>query len=683
MNENHKYTNKLINENSPYLLSHAHNPVNWYPWGEEALKIAREQDKPIFLSIGYAACHWCHVMEHESFENEAIADLMNEYFVSIKVDREQRPDLDHIYMSFTTALTGQGGWPMSVFLTPDLKPFFAGTYFPPDDRYGRPGFSKILTEIGLAYREDKEAIVTSADDIFSTVESRLNREFNQLLLSKKMIEKGARGLAQNFDHQHGGFGTAPKFPHSQELALFLRYYKQTGELEYLQSAEKALLEMANGGIYDHLGGGFARYATDQAWQVPHFEKMLYDNGLLVPVYADAYLITGNERYEEIVRETLDFILNELTDQTGGFYSALDADSEGEEGKFYVWDKAEIEQILGDKADLFCQYYNITPQGNFEGKNIPHRDSSSDRIAHESKVEDFTQFIKDAKVKLMEVRDKRIRPLTDDKILTSWNGLALKALARGYQLTGDEKYLTAAIKNANFVKTTMYDNGNLTHSYREGKHSEGQFLEDYAYYISGLIALFEADPSDDKFAWLDFATQLAEKATALFIDDKGKFYLREADQSDLIIRPTEETDGALPAPGSVMIDNLFKLNRLTDNGTFYQQGELALKALSGLIDQYPQGMTAALLALDFYLNDKIELVLIGEKSKRKELADYINNRYLPNALKIFASSGDEKLSILKGRSDNNGSAQAYICVNSACQLPVSDLESLKKQLEEIR
>jgi uncharacterized protein YyaL (SSP411 family) len=517
-NTDHKYTNALINENSPYLLSHAHNPVNWYPWNDEALAKAKAEDKPIFLSIGYSACHWCHVMERESFENEEIARYLNDNFISIKVDREQRPDLDQIYMTFTTAMSGHGGWPMSVFLTPDLKPFFAGTYFPPDDSFGRPGFKRILLEIAKAYREEKETIISSSENIFKTVKERMYQDVkSDATLNKEHIATGAKALMRNFDHTNGGFGTAPKFPHPTELSYFLRYFRQSGEFSFLEAADKALTSMANGGIYDHLGGGFARYSTDEHWLVPHFEKMLYDNTLLVETYSDAFQITGNEYYREVVRGILDFIINEMTDSNGGFYSALDADSEGEEGKFYIWDKSEIEKILNTKdADIFCNYFNITDSGNFEGKNILHLTEESEKIKNDLSEDEFKNNIINSKRKLLEARSMRIRPLTDDKILSSWNGMALSAFCAGYQLTSDKKYLNTAIKNANFINENLWIDGKLIHSYPKERFTSGEFLEDYAFYVKGLLDLYETD-TENNIRWLDFARNLTDRAIELFID----------------------------------------------------------------------------------------------------------------------------------------------------------------------
>ena len=677
-----KFTNKLIDENSPYLLSHAHNPVNWYPWGEEALEKARTEDKPIFLSIGYSACHWCHVMERESFENEQVADVLNKYFISIKVDREQRPDLDQIYMSFTTALTGGGGWPMSVFLTPDLKPFFAGTYFPPEDRYGRPGFMRIIEEIGKAYIEEKETIISSSEDIFSKVTERVLSTAPKTILNRDMIKKSASALISNYDEVYGGFGQAPKFPHAMELSFFMKYYKDSGELSYLNAVEKSLQAMSQGGIYDHLAGGFARYSTDRKWLIPHFEKMLYDNALLVTTYIEAYQLTKKNAYLKVARETLDFILDEMTDKTGGFYSAIDADSEGEEGKFYVWSKKDIDSILGDKSETFCEYYNITDGGNFEGENILNVNNASARVKDKSTLESFDDFLYECRQQLLKVREQRQRPLTDDKILTSWNGLALSALSRGYQVTGETKYLQAARKNALFIKNNLYKDGKLTHAYRKDQYLDGLFLEDYSYFIRGLLDLYETDIYNDNKVWLDFAIELTKNTLNLFIDNDGHFFLRPDDQKDLIIRPKDETDSSIPAPGSIMIYNLIKLNRLTDDQKYLTVAESALKAISGQIERYPGGMTSAVMSLDYYLNDKIEIVIVGSGESRDNMLKEIYRKYLPNRVIAVSETGNESMTLFKGRNEINNGIAIYICRNSECKLPVSNIDDLKKQLHEI-
>ena len=673
------HRNKLAGESSPYLLQHASNPVDWYPWGEEALSKAKAEDKPIFLSIGYSACHWCHVMAHESFENDSIADLMNKYFVSIKVDREQRPDIDEIYMAFTTAMTGRGGWPMSVFLTPELKPFYAGTYFPPEDRYGRPGFPKIITQLGEAYRTRRDEVVGSAEDIFAKHSKSLSSNLPHTELDRKALSKAARQLFSNFDQTYGGFGNRPKFPHATELSLFLRHYKRSGDARYLQAAEKALINMANGGIYDQIGGGFHRYATDQKWLIPHFEKMLYDNALLVPVYADAFLITQNDFYLKVISGTLDYLLREMTDKTGGFYSALDADSEGEEGKFYVWSTKEIKEVLGDKAELFMTYYNVTPDGNFEGHNILNVTSRSERAVSKSDVKDFDRFLRNCKNEMLNARSGRIRPSTDDKILTSWNGLAISAFCRGYQVTHKKKYLKAAIKTASFIRDELFKGNKLTHAYREGVHSQGQFLEDYGFLLRGLIDLYESDNLGNNGRWIEFAEELADNAIVLFTSESGKFYLRPDGQTDLLFRPKEERDGAIPASASFLIGALLKLHRITDKVKYYAAAEKGLKSLSGYIANYPAGYSSALFALDYYFGDKIEIVVVGSGQEFDEMLDIAYSHYLPNSLVAFDNSGKSRLPLFEGRQPDNGEVRAFLCRNSVCLLPASSVEELKSQL----
>jgi len=488
-------------------------------------------------------------------------------------------------------------------------------------------------------------------------------------------------LMRNFDDANGGFGSTPKFPHGIELSFFLRYYKNSKDSTYLKAAEKALMAMAQGGIYDQLGGGFARYATDEKWLIPHFEKMLYDNGLLIPVYVEAYQITGKEEYKKVIIETLDFIMREMTDKTGGFYSALDADSEGEEGKFYVWEKTEIDRILGDDSPTFCEYYNITNRGNFEGKNILNLTPVSHRVRSEFKTGDFEQFINSAKERLMAERDKRIRPLTDDKILTSWNGLALSAFCKGYQITGDKKYLETAIRNAEFVKNELFDDNKLTHAYRKDIHLDGQFLEDYSFYIRGLLDLAQTDHNNtDK--WISFASELASNSIDLFMDDNGTFYLRPSGQSDLILRPKDETDGAIPSAGSLLISSFFKLNRITGEKKFLDAADKGLRGVAAIIEKFPGSMTAALSALDYYLNDKIEIIIVGENSNQSDLVREINNRFIPDLILAVSDNGNSEIPLFEGRASENGEVKAYVCRNSACNLPVSNVEDLKKQLDGI-
>jgi len=676
----HKYTNKLINESSPYLLQHAHNPVNWYPWGEEALAKAKREDKPIFLSIGYSACHWCHVMEKESFENENVAKLLNENYVSIKVDREQRPDLDQIYMAATTAMTGSGGWPMSVFLTPDLKPFYAGTYFPLNDGYGRPGFLSLLGKINEAYRDERANIEQYSNDFVERLQTAYAADSVETPLDVAIVGNAVRGLVGNYDKVNGGFGGAPKFPHPTDLSFLMKAFAGSENGSVLEVVENTLQKMANGGIYDQVGGGFHRYSVDARWLVPHFEKMLYDNAMLSVTYSEAYQLTGNDFYRKVVRGTLDFMLREMLQKNGGLYSALDADSEGEEGKFYVWKKGEIDLMLGERTALFCKYYNITDRGNFEhGNNIPNIDSYSIRAREQSGLSDeqFENMIDDAKKVLFNARSKRIRPFTDDKILTSWNGLAISGLAKGYQITRDEKYREAALKTAMFIRDSLYRDEKLIHSYREGRTSQGLFLEDYAYFTAGLIDLYEIAHD---YSWVELASKLARDAVTYFADENGNFYLAPDDQTDHYMRPKDIGDGALPAAGSVMIQTLLKLTHITGEDYFQKQAEKSLAAVSSNMSGAAYGMTSAVTALNYLLSDKIELVLVGEKDRDKFLEE-IYNRYFPNRIIVVSDRGDEKIDLLEGRG-SNGETVAYVCKNFACLLPAVSPDELKKQLEEL-
>jgi uncharacterized protein YyaL (SSP411 family) len=678
--ENYTFTNRLIDESSPYLLQHAHNPVDWYPWSDEAFDKARREDKPIFLSIGYAACHWCHVMEEESFENEDIAKILNDGFVSVKVDREQRPDLDQIYMAATIAMTGSGGWPMTLFLTPDLKPFFAGTYFPPTDGYGRPGFKRLLTEIANAYATQRQKIEQLTTSLLKSLEETTNSSSTVIDLDNSVVRRAADDLLQGFDKVNGGFGGAPKFPHPSELSFLLKVFGQTRDANILEAIEHSLKSMARGGIYDQLGGGFHRYSTDARWLVPHFEKMLYDNALLAVTYSEAYQVTKNEPYRKIVRETLDFMIREMQHKRGGFYSSLDADSEGEEGRFYVWHKSEISELLGDDSDVYCSYFNITDRGNFEsGTNIPHITSVSDASKAISKLsdEEFVRVIDKNEQILMAERSKRIRPATDDKILTSWNGLAISGMSRGYQITRDNRYRDAALKAATFIRDSLYENGQLVHSYRLGKSSEGVFLEDYAYLTQGFIDLYEVVYD---YQWIEFASQLATDAARLFSNHDGDLFLSPAGQEDHFMRPKDVTDGALPAPGSILIQSLLKLADITGNRAFQKQAEKSLAAVSNTIVRAPSGMTAAVTALGYLDADKIELILVG-KEDRESFLDEVYSSYLPNRVIVVSDSGDEDIALLQGR-QSNGKTVAYVCRNLTCKLPAETPVEFKKQLAEI-
>ncbi len=672
-----KPTNALIDESSPYLLQHAHNPVNWYPWGEEALAKSRREDKPIFLSIGYAACHWCHVMEHESFEDETTAAILNEHFISIKVDREQRPDLDRIYMMATQALTGSGGWPMSVFLTPDLRPFYAGTYFPPEDSHGRPGFKNILTQLVQAYKDERERVDQIAGQVTEALLQNAEANIARAGLDKSQIENVVRHVCDNFDPINGGFGTQPKFPHGSELGFLIKHYATTGDKKTLTVVERSLTKMAHGGIYDQIGGGFHRYSVDARWLVPHFEKMLYDNGILAATYAEAYQVTKNPLYREIASKTLDFILREMTDPTGGFYSSLDADSEEQEGKYYIWTKQEVETILGDKAHLFCKYFNISDIGNFEdGTNILNIDhfSLEARENFEEGLERFDEIIAEGKKMLFDLRQKRVQPGTDDKILVSWNALAISGFCRGFLITGDEKYREAAVKAARFIKNEMYRDGRLLHSYRKGKTSDGEFLEDYAYLIPALIDLYEITYD---FGWIDFASSLAERAVGQFADESGRLYLSPDDQKDHFMRPSEIHDGAIPAAGSVLIQGLIRLSVINGNEKLKKQAEKSLEMLAGHIAQLPYAMVAAAEALFMLFSERLEVVVVGTES-REAFMDEINIFFHHNKIIVVSDSGSENIPLLEGR-ESSGSTVVYVCRNFVCDAPARTLDELRERL----
>jgi len=674
--KNSDAANHLINEISPYLLQHAHNPVDWYPWSKEALSRAEKEDKPIFLSIGYAACHWCHVMERESFENEEIASILNENFISIKVDREERPDLDQIYMSATLSMTGSGGWPMTVFLTPDLKPFFAGTYFPPEDKYGRPGFKGLLTKIATAFRTDREKI-KEYSAVLTEALAKANRSNGKGDLEKSVIGKAAQELIDNYDRTNGGFGGAPKFPHATELSFLLKAHKSEGKAEFLQAVEHTLKSMGRGGIYDQIGGGFHRYSVDARWLVPHFEKMLYDNALLAVTYSETFQITGDDFYKKIATGTLDFILSEMAHDKGGFYSSLDADSEGQEGKFYIWTKSEIDALLADRAEIFCRYFNVTESGNFEkGSNILNIDSSSDSYIklHNHDRKRFEQSIEESRQILFEARAKRTRPGTDDKILTSWNGLAISGLAKEFQITLDEKYRQAALKTAEFIRDALRGDDILHHTYRNGQVSHGPFLEDYAYFINGLIDLYEIAAD---YKWIELALELSKQALQLFSDDDGNLYLSPGNSNEHYIRPRDITDGALPAPGSIFMQALLRLADITGHDALRAEAERLLKAIAGEMASIPRGMISAITALNYLFSDRAEIVLVGKTDRRPFLTE-IYGHYLPNRIIIISESGKEGIPLLEGR-DTDEKMVAYVCRNSTCELPAYTPLELKEQL----
>lgn len=703
----HPYTNRLIHETSPYLLQHAHNPVDWYPWGEEALRKAREEGKPILLSVGYSACHWCHVMEHESFENPEIAALMNQHFVSIKVDREERPDIDNIYMQAVQAMTQQGGWPMTVFLTPDGRPFYGGTYFPPDDRrhgqYVMPGFRRILLSIAQLYAQDREKVEEQAEELAQFLRQRGNVPLRNRGKAQQgrpelaMLAVASQALASDFDAQHGGFGGAPKFPHSMALEFLLRMHRHRskqeleagelpGKVTELEIVERSLQYMANGGIYDQLGGGFHRYSVDAEWLVPHFEKMLYDNALLSRCYLAAYLVTGKEMYRRIVEETLDYVVREMTAPEGGFYSTQDADSEGEEGKFFLWRPEEIERLLpAAHTAIIMRYYDVTARGNFEGKNILHVNSDKEQLAKELtlSIDEVEEILAQGKEQLFKARELRIKPGRDEKILTSWNGLMLRSFAEAARHLGREDYLQVAVNNANFLLRELRQNGRLLRTYKDGRARLKGYLEDYAFLADGLLALYEAsfDPR-----WFSEARGLMDQAIQLFADEEqGGFFDTGSDHEELVSRPKDIMDNATPAGNSVAADVLLRLAALSGEEAYRERAETYVQAIADVMVQHPQFFGQALGALDFALSTASEIAIVGEVNAvdTQALLNTVNTRYLPNSVLACGRPDDEEavraVPLLEDRMMRGGEATAYVCQNFVCQAPVTTVEGLEQAL----
>jgi uncharacterized protein YyaL (SSP411 family) len=686
-----KHTNRLAGETSPYLLQHAHNPVDWYPWGEEAFERARKEDKPVFLSIGYSTCHWCHVMEHESFENEDIARIMNEHFVCIKVDREQRPDVDQIYMNAVVMMTGSGGWPLSVFLTPEGEPFFGGTYFPPKDIYGRPGFGRILLSVAEAWKDKRQDLVNSAGKLTGYLGGP-GRAAGTAKLSPETLTKAFNTFRSTFDAVNGGFGSAPKFPQPTNLSMLLSYWHRTGDAQALQMVEETLDAMAAGGIYDHLGGGFHRYATDARWLVPHFEKMLYDQALLSKVYLQAYQITAKERYARMAREVFDYVLRDMTDPGGGFYSAEDADSEGEEGTFYLWEPGQIADVLGrDRAKLFGARYGVTNKGNFEnGKTILNVTASIEKLAEQFQKDRvaIVDKLSAARAKLFEHREGRIRPHRDDKVITAWNGLMISSLAYGGTVLDEKKYVRAAERSATFILNTLEKNGRLMRYYRRGQVVEKAFLDDYAFLTMGLLDLYEAT-FDAK--WLVEAKKLGEQMAELFADgEEGGFFLAGKDSEKLIARTKPNSDGAVPSGNSIAALALLKLGRLTMSRHFEEQADKVLDAFSAQLEQSPAYSAAMLEALSFSLGPGSEIVVAGSAgaADTQHMLKLARSKFLPNAVVLLHDQGNadtslyELIPFVKGQTPVEGKATAYVCRNYACSEPVNSVGEFEKMLAAI-
>ncbi|MGB5106355.1 MAG: thioredoxin domain-containing protein [Candidatus Zixiibacteriota bacterium] len=687
-----QYTNRLAQETSPYLQQHAHNPVDWYPWGEEALNKARSENKPIFLSIGYSACHWCHVMERESFENDSTAAIMNRQFVNIKVDREERPDLDDIYMSFVQMSTGSGGWPMSVFLTPEGKPFFGGTYFPPEEAFGRPGFPQLLEAVADAWDNDREGILHGADTAVERLKSMLELTPEPAAISPDAIDTAIEQMLQRFDPINGGFSGAPKFPPSYALSTMMRQYYRTQEPRILKAITFTLDKMAQGGIYDQLGGGFHRYSVDAQWLVPHFEKMLYDNALLTVTYCDAYQLTKKPLYKLIATEILDFVLRDMTDATGAFHSAEDADSEGEEGKFYVWTAGEVVAALGEEdAKMFCDYYDVSTGGNFEHqKSILHARIAPEEFASRYSLtpDELQAILSTLKEKLLKVRSTRIRPSKDDKVLTDWNGLMISAFARGYQISAKDKYLLAAQNCASYLKSTLYSKDGLKRVYRAGFVKQHGFITDYAFLLNGLVDLYE---SDFDIAWLEWANYLALEMLEKFSDKQsGGFFMTIADQDDLLVRQKDSYDGAIPSGSSVAAMALLRLGLLLDNREFRSAAEKTIALLAANANKVPMAYMNLLNAADFMLHQPREIAVVGKPNDpaTKELIREIYSTYLPNRViallipaKLEASTAANLIPLLRERAMIDGKPAAYVCENFTCRLPVTSSSALAAQLRQ--
>ena len=641
--------NHLKAETSPYLLQHADNPVDWYPWCDEAFERAKEKDLPVFLSIGYSTSHWCHVMAHESIEDPQIADFLNRNFVSIKVDKEERPDIDSIYMTVCQALTGSGGWPTSIFMTPEQKPFFAGTYFPKTSRYGTIGFGELLHAISGKWRTERQALLQSSEDIVSFLDQQTEEagESDESLLSSayKLYRK-------SYDNKYGGFGEAPKFPTPHNLLFLMTYYEKTGQKEALQMAESTLVQMHRGGLFDHIGYGFSRYSTDRYFLVPHFEKMLYDNALLIMGYSKAYAVTQKEYYRDVAEKTAAYILREMTGPDGGFYSAQDADSEGEEGKYYLFEPDEIVALLGEETgNAFCRYYDIEKKGNFEGKSIPN-------LLGNSQIDGrFEQYLP----QVYEYRKNRYRLHLDDKVLTAWNGLMIAALSYVYRISADKTYLDAAIKAQNFIEQKLCQGETLFVSYREGKISKKGFLDDYAFYIFALIALYEA--TFDK-SYLQKARRFCEKAAADFFDyEQGGFWLYGRENEQLILRPKETYDGAVPSGNSVMAYNLVRLYLITNDDWFGNLAKRQLSFVSGSAQHYPAGYSMFLIALSDALDEPEKVVIVKGNNG---IPDGSPCKIRLGAVIRVLEEPTEEYRLLHDQTTY------YVCRNHSCQPPVNKI-----------
>jgi len=692
-NKNKPKTNRLIKEKSPYLLQHATNPVDWYPWGEEAFEKAKKEDKPIFLSIGYSTCHWCHVMAHESFEDPEVAKLMNETFVNIKVDREERPEIDNIYMTVSQMITGSGGWPLTIIMDADKKPFTAGTYFPKESRFGRIGMLELIPKIKDYWDNNREELRLAAKEVISQLQSMETIPGDEL--KQDMLDEAFREATLLFDEKNGGFRGAPKFPTPHKLMFLLRFWKRTGNKKALMMVEKTLTAMRLGGMYDHIGFGFHRYSTDSLWLLPHFEKMLYDQALLVIAYVEAYQATKKVEFREVAEEILSYVLRDMTSQEGGFFSAEDADSEGEEGTFYVWTNDEILKVLGkEDGNLFLKVYNFEKDGNFKdqasqkktGSNIPHLKKSITELASELKIsnKELIKKLEILRIKLFEKRKTRIHPHKDDKILTDWNGLMIAAFAKAGRILENEDYITASKKALNFIIENLEtESGRLMHRYREGEIVINGMIDDYAFMIWALLELYETTFNVE---YLKKAIQYNDKMIEHFWDkDKGAFFFTPDDGEELIIRKKEIYDGAIPSGNSVAMLNMLRISRITMDLSLEEKAVQMNKLFSTTIEQSLLAFTLFLSALEYAFGPSFEVVIVGnlKKTDTSEMIKALRSEYIPNKVVLFLPSDEEKPEIskvtefVKHKSTKNGKATAYVCINRFCKFPTNDI---KKMLE---
>ncbi len=672
--------NHLASESSPYLLQHVNNPVDWYGWNEVSLKKAKDENKPIFLSIGYSACHWCHVMAHESFENEDVAEFMNENFVNIKVDREERPDIDDIYQKVCQIATGQGGWPLSIFLTPDQKPFYVGTYFPVLDSYGRPGFGSICRQLSQAWKEKPKDIKKSAEKFLDTLQ-KTEKITVPSKIDRIILDEAALNLFQLGDSTYGGFGAAPKFPNAANVSFLFHYAKLSRHTKFQEFGLKTLKKMANGGIFDQIGGGFHRYSTDAKWLVPHFEKMLYDNALIPVNYAEAYQITKDPFYLDVMKKTLDFVLRDMTSPEGGFYSAYDADSEGVEGNFYVWSKKEIKEILGDDADVFCLFYDVTDGGNWEGNNILCNNLNLSNVAFnfgitEDKVK---EILISGSEKLLKVRNSRISPELDDKILVSWNSLMITAFAKGYRVTGDSKYLDAAKKCISFIEDNLFENDKLLRTYKNGNAKIDGYLEDYSYFVNALLDVFEIQANSK---YLELALKLGYYLVDHFWDsENNSFFMTSDSHEKLIIRPKSNYDLSLPSGNSVSSFAMLRLFHFSQNQKFLEISTKILESQAQMAAENPFGFGYLLNTIAIYLENPVEITIINNENS--DICESLNEIYLPNSFRVVIDDSTqlENLSqypFFSGKTFESKTS-VLICKNFSCSLPLHSMDEINSNL----